>query len=145
MQFKRRFVYIALCCVLLSSSVVLLIDVRAQAPTQAQIVFRSHRDGNGEIFAMDADGKNQTRLTNNPAGGSMPSWSPDGQSIAFTSRRDGNAEIYVMDADGKNQRNLTKHSAHDEHPDWFEPGFTYAVEAAGKLRGTWGWLKRHSK
>ena len=32
---------------------------------QAQIAFASNRDGNWEIYVMDADGKNQQRLTRN--------------------------------------------------------------------------------
>ena len=49
---------------------------------------------------MNADGSNQTRLTDNTALDLVPSWSPDGSKIIFMSTRDGNQEIYVMDADG---------------------------------------------
>ena len=52
---------------------------------------------------MDADGSNQTRLTNNPAFDGVPVWSAEGTKIAFASNRDGNFEVYVMDADGSNQ------------------------------------------
>jgi len=38
----------------------------------------SERDGNYEIFIMNADGSGQTRLTNNPASDWWPSFSPDG-------------------------------------------------------------------
>ena len=49
-----------------------------------------------DIWIMNADGGAQTRLTF--AGGSWPSWAPDGKRIAFASqRRTGNTEIYVMD------------------------------------------------
>ena len=61
--------------------------------------------------------------------------------IVFTSHRDGNAEIYVMDADGKNQRNLTNDSENAGISDWFDPAFV-SVSSAGKLKGTWGWLKQ---
>jgi len=106
MQCKHKLVYIVLSCVLLVSGIVLLVNVRAQAPKQAQIAFQSDRDGNCEIYAMDADGKNLHNITNNPAEDRFPAWSPDGQRIAFASNRDGNGvstkeyEIYVMDADG---------------------------------------------
>ncbi len=40
------------------------------------IAFNSDRDGNAEIYVMNADGSNQTNLTNNPADDSLPSWSP---------------------------------------------------------------------
>ena len=33
------------------------------ADAQVQIAFVSERDGNREIYVMDADGKNQRRLT----------------------------------------------------------------------------------
>ena len=38
--------------------------------------FNSNRDGNHEIYVMDADGSNQTRLTNNSDSDKYPSWSP---------------------------------------------------------------------
>ncbi len=44
----------------------------------ARIAFQSLRDGNYEVYVMDADGSNQTRLTNNPAFDGVPVWSPDG-------------------------------------------------------------------
>ena len=56
---------------------------------------------------MDADGKNQTRLTFNVYSDGNPTFSPDGKLIAFESNRDGDSEIYIMDTDGKNQRRLT--------------------------------------
>ena len=43
-----------------------------------QIAFVSERDGNQEVYVMDADGSNQTRLTNNPAYDGLPVWSPVG-------------------------------------------------------------------
>ena len=111
MQYRQKFVYTSLGCIILLSSAILLIDVRAQAQKQAQIAFHSNRDGNNEIYIMDADGKNLRNITNNPAGDWFPAWSPDGQRIAFISKRDGEGDIYVMDADGKNQRNLTNNPA----------------------------------
>ncbi len=110
-----------------------------------RIAFGTYRDENWEVYVMDADGKNQRNLTNHLTPDWGASWSPDGQRIAFTSKRDGNYEIYVMDADGKNQRNLTNNPADDARPDWFDPASVYAVSPAGKLRATWGWIKRISE
>ena len=49
---------------------------------EGKIAFASLRDGNYEInynyeiYVMNADGSNQTRLTNNSATDGMPSWGP---------------------------------------------------------------------
>ena len=65
MQFKKKLVYIVLSCVLMLSGAVILINIQAQAPEQAQIAFYSKRDGNLEVYVMDADGRNPRNLTNN--------------------------------------------------------------------------------
>ncbi|HEX8458063.1 MAG TPA: Calx-beta domain-containing protein [Pyrinomonadaceae bacterium] len=75
--------------------------------SEGRIVFTSERDGNAEIYVMDADGSNQRNLTNNPAIDATPVWSPDGTRVAFTSNRSGRSNIYVMDADGRNVRAVT--------------------------------------
>ena len=53
------------------------------SPDGTKIAFTSHMDDNREIYIMNADGSNQTRLTNEPTGDFYPSWSPDGTRIAF--------------------------------------------------------------
>ncbi len=72
-----------------------------------KIAFSSHRDGNPEVYAMNANGSGQTNLTNDPAFDERPAFSPDGAKIAFESNRDGNGEVYVMNADGSNPKNVT--------------------------------------
>ena len=97
---------------------------------QARIAFVSSRNGNAEIYVMDADGSNQRRLTNHPDRDFSPSWSPDGKRIAFVSNRDGHVnirgrltyEIYVMDANGENQQNLTNDPSNDRSPSWSPDG-----------------------
>jgi Tol biopolymer transport system component len=103
----------------------------AFSPDGEKIVFESSRDGNYEIYVMNADGTNQQRLTNNSFVDFSPSWSPDGKKIVFTSDRDGNRKIYVMNADGSNIRKLTENSYQERRPKWCiqdittpEPGIT---------------------
>jgi WD40 repeat protein len=46
------------------------------SPDGRRIAFASTRDGNWEIYVMNADGSEQTRLTNNPAADYGPAWRP---------------------------------------------------------------------
>ncbi|MGB5187710.1 MAG: Ig-like domain-containing protein [Acidimicrobiia bacterium] len=78
------------------------------SPDGTRIAYR--RDGN--IWTMNADGTNQTRITASGAFADLsePAWSPDGTKIAF--RLDPtlpgtNDDIYVMNADGTDLVNLT--------------------------------------
>ena len=61
-----------------------------------RIAFSSTRGeaGNFDIFVMDADGGNVTRLTDHRAPEQDPVWAADDQSVFFTGERDGRGEIY---------------------------------------------------
>jgi TolB protein len=98
----------------------------AWSPDGSRIVFYSERDGNGEIYTMNADGSAVRRLTHHPADEGYPSWSPDGRTILFDSDRDGGFDIYAMDADGSNVRRLTTHPARDVAASWSPDGLEIA-------------------
>ncbi|PWU21485.1 MAG: hypothetical protein C5B48_11260 [Candidatus Rokuibacteriota bacterium] len=86
-----------------------------------KIAFSSSRDGDYEIYSMNPDGSNQTRLTRDVGSDIDPAWSPDGQKIAFTSNRAGPDDIYVMNQDGGSEVRLTTSPGDDENPAW-SPG-----------------------
>lgn len=82
----------------------------AYSPDGKQIVFCSNRDGNLELYIMDADGKNVRKLTNAPGcynGG--PFFSPDGKRVIFRSDRKKTdyLQLYVINADGTGERALS--------------------------------------
>jgi len=106
-------------------------SARSFAGFNGRIAFQSRVDGKDEIFLMDPDGSNITRLTNTPGhNNGCPAWSPDGSRIAFSSDRDGaqvNAfdtyDIYVMAADGSSVTRLTNTPGHDNTcPRWSPDG-----------------------
>jgi Tol biopolymer transport system component len=78
------------------------------SPNSRKLLFVSRRNGNPEVYVVDADGGGQRRLTRDPAEDSEPAWSPDGRKIAFISTRDGERAVYVMNADGSQQRSVTR-------------------------------------
>jgi TolB protein len=93
-------------------------------------VFESIRGGyNHDIYVMNADGTNQTRLTNSPGTDFVTAWSPDGTRLAFVTTRAApnpttcisspncNAEIYTINADGSNPTRLTNDPSFDGSPD----------------------------
>jgi Tol biopolymer transport system component len=102
------------------------------------------QSGCDDLWVMDADGTNQTNLTNTPdTNEGQPAWSPDGTKIAFTGpgelNEDGSGglgDIYVMDADGTNRTNLTDTPDFlDYRPSWAPSGaqLTFVREVPGQI------------
>src|SRR5262245_40133957 len=88
-----------------------------------QIAFTSKRDGDYEIYLMDADtGEVFAQLTDNTANDIGPTWSPDGTHIAFASDVNGDYEIYSLDVETGESVNLTNNSAEDLYPSWSPNG-----------------------
>ena len=80
-----------------------------------RIAFTSDRNGDYEIFVMNADGTDVRQLTNNYGTNDWcPSWSPDGGRIAFGSGRDGGSKIFVMNADGTNTYSTGQEGIHPD-------------------------------
>ena len=90
----------------------------AWSPDGSRIAFVSDRDGDDEIYVMNADGSGQIRLTTSAGLDLWPAWSPDGSQIAFDSHRDGNIQIYVMNVDGSGQMPITRDAWNDMMPSW---------------------------
>ena len=87
-----------------------------------QFAFASNRDGNWEIYVMNADGSEQTKLTDHMANDSWPTLSADGTRIAFISDRDGGWEIYRVNVDGSGLDQLTDTVGMEMYPAWSPDG-----------------------
>jgi Tol biopolymer transport system component len=111
-----------------------------------RIVFVSFRDGNEEIFVMNANGTGQAQLTftsGNVRNGA-PTWSNDGLRIAFASNRKPNSssttinnfDIYsVVAANPATITRLTTTTESDTAPSWSRDGRRIAF-ARGNAKGT---------
>jgi uncharacterized protein YjdB len=102
----------------------------APSPDGSRIAYVTDRDGNAEIYLMNADGTNPQRLTNTPATEGSPSWTPDGAKIVFASNvagtTTGTFHIWIMNADGSGQRQLTQGTTSDFQPAVSPDGKTIA-------------------
>ena len=74
-----------------------------------RLVFYSDRDGDDDIYLMQADGTGVQQLTNEPGPDYEPDPSPDSKNILFASQRqDGDdSHLYVMGIDGSEVKQLT--------------------------------------
>ena len=105
------------------------LTLSAAPASTGRIVFETNRDGNLEIYRMNADGSAPTRLTDNPATDNLPSISPDGTKVAFTSDRGESTDIWVMNIDGSGVAQLTTDPQDDLQPAWSPDGTKIAFHS----------------
>ncbi|MGZ4389294.1 MAG: hypothetical protein ACXVZL_07925, partial [Gaiellaceae bacterium] len=104
------------------------------SPDGTKIAFTSNRDGNDNIYTMNAsDGSAQTGLTTSGGADNQPSWSPDGDNIVFTSHRDGVDQVYEVSATGGPDTRLTNENVMDAHPSWSPGGSQMVLVNGGNL------------
>jgi hypothetical protein len=103
------------------------------SPDGSLIVFVSNRSSVSDIFVMNADGTNQTRLTTDGFN-SYPSFSPDGTKILFSHGLNGTStQISVMNTDSSGRVALTNNPYYEDMPTWSPDGtkIAYASYRSG--------------
>ena len=85
------------------------LSLSATEGLKGRIAFHSNRDGDFDIYVMNADGSQVSQVTNNTEGDVDPIWSPDGKRIAFSSDRVSGSccEVFIMNVDGTGVTQLT--------------------------------------
>ncbi len=88
-----------------------------------------------ELFVMNADGSNQTQITNLGGANFGPSWTPDGQRILFSSNhtnpRSRDFNLYIVNLDGTGLTQITTHPEFDGFP-MFSPDGTKMIWASNR-------------
>jgi Tol biopolymer transport system component len=89
------------------------------SPDGRRVVFTNDRDGDEELYVINADGSGMKAITDNGLNDWDPGWSPDGRKLVFA-RTVGNRqpEIFIANADGSGERRLTNWRRYDSEPDW---------------------------
>lgn len=72
----------------------------------------------GDIWKVDSNGGNASRITALDGEEINPRISPDGKWLAFSSNQYGNYDVYVMPAEGGTIKQLTFHTGKDEIESW---------------------------
>jgi len=101
------------------------VEPKANPKTGNDIVFVSDRGGMPQIYRMNIDGTDVSRLTTGEGEAVNPSWSPDGQHIAFAWTRGfepGNYNIFIMDVATRDVVQLTHGAGRNENPVWAPDG-----------------------
>ena len=93
------------------------------SPDSKKLAYVSQKaDGKGDIWIMNPDGSEKTRLTTDDHNYDYyPDWSPDVQFIAYAktdNKENGNWELWIMTADGSQHAQITNHPSRDMFPDW---------------------------
>lgn len=115
----------------------------AQTPTpraNGKIAYAGGGEDDVDIYVVNSDGSQQTRLTNSPnLGEYAPTWSPDGLKIAFLAFSQSDGEVLkLMNADGSNQTILTSiiqlpQARFDYTLTWAPDGRKIAFASAGDI------------
>ena len=98
------------------------------SPDGKRIIFTSFRDGDAEIYIMDADGKNPRRITHSKGYDGGPFFAPDGKRIIYRSDRKQNdlLQVFINNDEGTAERALTDNDAVNWGP-FFHPDGRHIV------------------
>ncbi len=92
------------------------------SPDGESIALTLSKDGNPELYTMNADGNTGlNRLTNTRGAESSPTWTHDGQAVVYVSDDRGSPQIYLIGRSGGDPKRLTVSPSYNTEPDWSRP------------------------
>lgn len=97
-----------------------------------KLAFHSEQSGNRDIWVVNADGTELTRLTTDPGEDYYPSWTPDGRIVFMTERVAADKvwnEVRVIDVDGGQETTLFTDVAHGGPFYWSPEGNRIALHS----------------
>jgi Tol biopolymer transport system component len=94
----------------------------AFSPDGGQLVFRSGRGGNKNLYLMNSNGTGLKQLTRGEWTDTMCHWSSGGDWIVFASDRDGGFDIWLIRPDGSSLRKVIGGGGRNNHPHFSPDG-----------------------
>lgn len=89
------------------------------SPDGNRLTFNTNRDGNYEVYIMNADGSQPRNVSRSPKSTEgLADWSPDGRRLVLYSDREDNKEIFILDLASGNWTNVSNDPASDEFCTW---------------------------
>ncbi|MCC6544609.1 MAG: PD40 domain-containing protein [Nitrospirae bacterium] len=105
------------------------------SPDGRQLVYSKNTGIKSDIYIINIDTNEETRLTDDSYNNLWPSWSPDGSRIAYTSQLENKTDIIVVELSSRLAQNLT--ASLDNHdrwkPAWSPDGRRIAYEKPTKV------------
>jgi Tol biopolymer transport system component len=107
----------------------------AWAPDGRRIVFVSTRQGDQlpQLYVMDADGSDVSKILTTPFEVQYPQWAPDGSAIAFTGVIDDGFELFTVTPDGTELTRLTETPEAENWPTWSADSSQIAFSANDEI------------
>jgi TolB protein len=93
----------------------------------SKLAFTAKGAGTSAIWAMDFDGKNAYKISNNSSQNILPSWSPSGGKVAYTSFMRNNPDLYVAPAGGGRPAQLSVQRGMNTGASWSPDGKQIAL------------------
>jgi TolB protein len=93
----------------------------------SKIAFTAKGKATSAIYAMDFDGANAYRVSNNGSQNILPAWSPSGGEISYTSFMRNNPDLYVAAASGGRPRKLSGQRGMNTGAAWSPDGSKVAL------------------
>lgn len=115
------------------------------SPGGDRIAFRSNRSGSFNLYVMNADGSNVTRITDHAANDHDPAWTPDGQSLLFASDRDrgpGRLDLYRLWLEDRSLERLTNFFQGYAFMPTVSPDGNWAAFVATTFPHDGGWINQ---
>lgn len=107
----------------------------AEPSIDGRILFMSDRDGDWDLYTMNADGTGVRPLTDNTVEDWSGDYSPDGTQVVFDGDHGNGVEIFTIGTDGSNLRTLTENEHDNAFPAWSPDGTRIAFQS--NRTGNW--------